>query len=734
MLNLIDATLKQFYHELGLNIVAIGPDKVPIDANGNRLSGAILHEHKPLEQHVLEAENWGLRHSTDTVCENIIFLDWDTGTILDELKKFMLTYRKKGEQDSYHGIIKVTDAEGPWCKDFVKQYGIEGLEMFAGNKNFVMFGTYQIKDSDQTATWHWIDDMKSSKKIIEVTKIDLGKIFSKKGTKITTGTVPKGQGLRHNAIVGEVFNIINLRKKDKLSISHDTVIDQLMCTQKIEQMTDYATGEKAKELQKIVEYAISHVDNDKNDLIADLAIQKHDFASIDETGEKTQFNCHVYKQEEGGVKFWSPESAKAIQTMSQRINIEGSGISSRAARAISEEISTLPNTLRITYNPDYISKRLEMTIDKYGRYFDLKRGSVHDIAPELHFYESYDVVPRLDDSVESSVLIEEFLQDRYGDAWEIVRDHHAGINLHPKIRGTKGKMLHLVGKTDTWKSFTLEVIANLYTQDSVSNVSPYQLTDDSIFGPATIINKSFNYFEERVMGSLEGVGKLKDIITKVGGSARKMRSTRAIQAWRWPVWTVAVNTPGDIGFDDEDNSVFNRFMYVETKPVPETQKDWRKLLLDEAEQQKILMYFLRRASEIRNNPSKMVTQDLSESADMYQMLRTGPVQRFIDKYYDRTQIINGIAKPVDDYIGVNPTIMWNRFKKESGINMKERTFFNELLSMGHEKTGKEWCTQHDSRADTYIVTGTTGSGQRRVTVTRLMDKNLAAGSKIDQNY
>ena len=89
----------------------------------------------------------------------------------------MLTHRRKGDQESYHSVIKIEDADKKWCEDFAKNYVIPGLEIFTKNKNLMMFGEYEIKDSDQRTSWYWVDSVREHEKIIKLTKKELGKLF-----------------------------------------------------------------------------------------------------------------------------------------------------------------------------------------------------------------------------------------------------------------------------------------------------------------------------------------------------------------------------------------------------------------------------------------------------------------------------------------------------------------------------------------------------------------------------
>ena len=174
---------KIFFHNEGLNIVASCQEKFPIDGNGNGLKNEVITPLVKIKQYILDSERWAIRHSTDKKCENIIFIDWEDGTkIPEELQKIMLTYRNNPNGRSYHGIIKVTDGDKDWCGQFALEYGIDGvMEIFsaAHGKNLMMFGNYDIKESDEKSYWHWYDSQREHDRIIKITKIQLGEIFTK---------------------------------------------------------------------------------------------------------------------------------------------------------------------------------------------------------------------------------------------------------------------------------------------------------------------------------------------------------------------------------------------------------------------------------------------------------------------------------------------------------------------------------------------------------------------------
>ena len=202
---LVDVILKRFLYGLGFNIVAFNENKFPIDENGKGLTGDVLQPHQSeIPEYVLKSARWGIRFSTDPRCDQYIAVDGDKGPIQDTLKPFVLTTRKKGDDTSYHAIIKVTDADKAWLTEYLKNHDKEifgrGTEVelfgkFGKPQSFIMFGNYKTKDG-QMSSWFWKDDIVKHKvvqerEILETTKSGFEGLFPPRES---TGTVRKKAG------------------------------------------------------------------------------------------------------------------------------------------------------------------------------------------------------------------------------------------------------------------------------------------------------------------------------------------------------------------------------------------------------------------------------------------------------------------------------------------------------------------------------------------------------------
>ena len=202
---LIDVILKQFLHGLGFNLVAFNEDKIPIDENGRGLTGDVLQPHQSeIPEYVLKSARWGIRFSTDPRCDQYIAVDGDMGPIQDKLKPLVWTTRKKGDDTSYHGMTKVTDADEQWIAEFLKNHDKkifgEGTEVelfgkFGKPQSFIMFGKYKTKDG-QMSSWFWKDSaiehkVVQGRKIPEITKSGFEGLFPPRKS---TGTIRKKAG------------------------------------------------------------------------------------------------------------------------------------------------------------------------------------------------------------------------------------------------------------------------------------------------------------------------------------------------------------------------------------------------------------------------------------------------------------------------------------------------------------------------------------------------------------
>ena len=150
--------LKRILHdEHGFNIVRMAKDKIAIDENDFRISKAVTTALHPIQEYVMNAETWGIRHSTDQRCRNVIFLDYDGPDMPDDFMHLMCTQRSKNGRMSYHGLVLVEGATCDWCVKFAKEYQGNGFEIFPQNRTLAMFGEYEIQEKygGGSSSWEW---------------------------------------------------------------------------------------------------------------------------------------------------------------------------------------------------------------------------------------------------------------------------------------------------------------------------------------------------------------------------------------------------------------------------------------------------------------------------------------------------------------------------------------------------------------------------------------------------
>lgn len=659
---------KAFYHNLGLNIVKFSDDKIPLDENDKHVSGNVLHEHVPIRTDVAKADNWGVKHSTDPRCGKILFLDWDDTTKdpPEGVKKMMLTYRKKNGGTSYHGIIRVVDANDEWCAEFIKKYHVDGLEIFNARKNLTLFGTYNIKDSKERSKWFWIDDLKANKKLIDVTKKELGKLFSSK--KPQNSSVPAGRGMRHQALIGVVFDVISIlntqSKKTGETVTDDAVFARVMATDKIQQMKDYSEDGGKRELLDIIKWCQENYE----DFGFEYVKWKYNFAHIVNLPEKEQFNLQVYKD-----NTWTDNAAYVILEELMELKTDEFKPTSSLALEIAKRLSSDSRTLKVRIDKRYRDWRMRMVIDNNGHFYDLRTGEIGNVDAGQHFFQVCDVRYNLTQHTTSPDLFIEFLKCRFGEQWELVCDHLAGCFLHAKILGGKPKMLFVIGNRDTYKSLIPELFSDLLDTDSVSSVSLKQLGED-VFAPALLGNRLFNYSEEENITPPKDVAQSKNYITKIDGKVRRMHRDGQYYCWRFPRWVICCNKLPNIGENDEDDSVFIRNMYIDTRPVDPSEKEWRKVFVDEGLMTDIMMYLLRRAHTICSNPNVMKTQTIEETRQGYIKHSTGDVKGYIEKFFEKA----------DAHVGVNLTKFKHDFKKNTGNTKTRGRLKKELEELGYD--------------------------------------------------
>ena len=604
----------------------------------------------------------------------------------------MLTHRRKGDQESYHSVIKIEDADKKWCEDFAKNYVIPGLEIFTKNKNLMMFGEYEIKDSDQRTSWYWVDSVREHEKIIKLTKKELGKYFSEtkptKKSKNPNGIiitdrkfVPAGQGLRHEAILLSCFDYLKTAAPDERTaeLLENHLFQDI---RNIENLSDYEKDEsKHTELKNLIKYAIDNYSNAGSGLVR----ESHDYATIDGLGVDNQFNCWIYDKKDC---CWIDESAKMILAKLKILGGDDEPTTSQAIE-IAKQLTVSEGVLKIKINPEYMKQKMTMMIDDYGHYFDFLSGEIKNIDPKKHFFIETDLKYELLNDTQEPTEFINFLKARCGEKnYKIVIDHLATIFLHNSILGSKPKMTYYVGDHNTYKSLIIGLVQDIVK--SQSNVAVSQLLKDN-FSPALLANKLLNYSEEEEVSIVQNQAMLKDLITKLSGPYRDMYSTKLKTAYRWPRWEIACNRILPLGKNDENDSMLIRTNYIPVLPVADEEPKYYDVFTD-VMKQGIMMFLLHRAYVIYKKPGTIITQELAETKAAYEELTIGDLVKFIEKYYEKSTKSTGVGfvKFVNDY------------KKNSGVNITKQKITFLLNEIGLEKRERVDCKSSDEGGhDTY---------------------------------
>ena len=404
-------------------------------------------------------------------------------------------------------------------------------------------------------------------------------------------------------LIAQIAKIIkNLPKEDQV---FDRVYQPIISKSGIGYMEDFREGQQGyKELAELIKWHLNEQETGQSVRFAvELLSGKFHFAHIDDEAYAEQNNCYVYRNNR-----WDRNVPHFVRAaMKKYRDLEDFRINKAVTFEVEAELSTEEKTLQVSMNNDYRKLRSNMIIDGSGHYFDLQEGVIRDIDPSLHFFESVDIKYELINDAREPTQFIEMLKVRYGTNWEIVRDHFAGAFLHVDNLGTRAKALTLVGPTNTWKSTIIDKFADLLNDDAVTTQTIKQLTRDG-FGKSMIANKILNHSQEETAQSMQqGHEVLKEVITASKNKVRRMFSPKMISVYRYPRWILATNKLPAIGKDDEDASIFNRFLYIKSLPVSKQDKHWRDLFNTKREKEEILMYLLNRAYQICREPAQMHT-------------------------------------------------------------------------------------------------------------------------------
>ena len=166
-----------------------------------------------------------------------------------------------------------------------------------------------------------------------------------------------------------------------------------------------------------------------------------------------------------------------------------------------------------------------------------------------------------------------------------------------------------------------------------------------------------------------------------------------ISAYRYPRWILATNKLPTIGKDDEDASIFNRFLYVKSLPVSKQDKQWRDLFNTQREKQEILMYLLKRAHQICREPTAMKTQTLEETRQLYTELTTGSLSAFLGMT-EESRLTSSFKHTGSNTTGVLHLHVWQEYNEYVG-SKTSLPKFNALLQDLEINKVRTRCTMID---------------------------------------
>lgn len=466
-------------------------------------------------------------------------------------------------------------------------------------------------------------------------------------------------------------------------------------------MEEYRKGQSGyRELETLIHWCI--VEHERKghsvQLGVELLTDRYDFAHIEEASYSEQHNCYVYRKNR-----WDRNVPNfVIGELTKYRGLPDFMVNKTMASETEAKLSKDGRTLRVTIDDEYRKMRSNIIIDNFGNYFDLYDGKIKQIDPTLHFFKSADVRYELIGDAREPTRFIEMLKARFGSKnWEIVRDHLAGTFLHTDNLGSRPKALTLVGETGTWKSTVIEKFADLFDGGAVSTATITQLTRDN-FGKALIANKILNHSQEETVKSMQyGHEVLKDVITATTDRVRVMYSSDMEPAYRYPRWILATNKLPTIGKDDEDASIFNRFLYIKSLPVGDQDMNWREFFETVREKQEILMYFLRRAHEICREPKLMRTQSLEETRLVYTELTTGTLTIFLGLTEESNDVSN-FQRTDSNITGIGYLETLKKFREYTGSSVSKSKFNSMLEELDIEKS-RERCMMKDDGTHTYEI-------------------------------
>jgi hypothetical protein len=678
------------------NIVGFRADKSPIIPKGSKVLRGLQSDRE--FRGMLGADRWGV---TPTASSSIVLVDLDEGDyprLAGLFTRSRQTYRGGKMMTSRHGVLKVTDAPHDWCVEFAGRHHIPGgLELFAESQHMAISGRYDCKRRGDLAageampTSAWGGDGPA---IVEVTRRELGRLFAAR--------VPAGKNMRHSALISLSFEILQGLRDGGRDTDPQSLYRMVMESGGIENMGEYADGPKRAELLDIVKWVLANGDSEKSLAGAYVKMQENSHAHILDDNTKEQFNCWTWLGDR-----WTDNTAYHILEALVPLTSEGFQPTSGLATGMSNVISATGGTLMVRLDDaKYNETLMGIVTNGHGQYFDLGDRTINDVDPAVLFFKYPQFSARFAEAEEPMHFIG-FVEERFPDRedQQVFYDHLAGTFLHTSVLRSKPKMLFVCGLHDSFKSLIIEVMKSILSTHSVSNNTVEQTADK--WGKSMLMDKMFNYSEEQRVAEPRDPANLKDVITAESGYVQVKYKPKPVFAARFPRHCIMCNKLSPIGRDDDDDSIFIRNQYLRIEKV-DPKCDWRELLLEGAEVQRIAMFLLNRASDIFNRKRRIHVQSLRESKRRYRSMTTSDFNKFVRE--------NFMTGGVTEDIGTSFNWILARWNGTMPDSITNGALTQKFEDAGHEKKVRNWMYRTGEHNVFTEIDPENGSGKTQQTV------------------
>ena len=494
----------------------------------------------------------------------------------------------------------------------------------------------------------------------------------------------------HNVIINHALKSVNDLTKNKEKVNKDNLLPLILKSINESDMKEYQEGgSKHEQLLEIINLVSDHAQSKLEFLQSYLESKPSNrFAHINEVDTKDQFNCWYWNKNR-----WSDNSAHHV--LERLLLLKGEEIQPNSAMAssICDNLSASDKTLKVLLSsPEYVQKMMSVVTNSHGQYFDFEDGKIKQVDPSVMFFKE----PQLDvffkDDIEKPENFLKFVKEKFPDKKDasIFIDHLAGSLLHTSVLKSKPKMLFICGKHDSYKSLIIEIMKKVIATHSISKVSVQQLADK--WGLSFIAEKIFNYSEEENAVEPKDPANLKEAITIEDGYVHVKFGKKLVFVSRFPRHTIMCNKIAPIAKDDDDESIFIRNQYLEITKVEPPLMDWRVVLLDDSEIQKIGMFLLKRASAIYNG-SKINVQGLEDSKKKHRELTLGTIEDFLNKHC--------ITKGVSSDIGTSFSWLLSKYNEMMPSRISNQLLTQQLEDVGHEKKIRTWVYRYTNEPNVF---------------------------------